>query len=176
MLLLQYLHKMNTVFFNYPYNTDKIAFTITDKPVAELKEQGIIEEQAVTLVRPYSEDMSLDELAKHNHPDKLKFNHPTEPTDVIFNIERVQMFYYNVLKEIRDDILNSLDKIQLRALLQKREDIVDEIEADKQKLRDLAKYVDYSKADSVFAASHVRPYILIVNYEDKYTYKLARGN
>lgn len=167
---------MNSIFFNYPYNTDKIALTVTEKTVDELKAEGVIEEQAVTLTRPFSADMPPEEEAKHNHPDKLIFNHPTEPTDVIFNMELVQMFYYNILKEIRNGILNSLDKIQLRALLQGRQDVVDQIEGDKQKLRDMKKYVDYSKVTSVLDATHVMPHILLVDYEDKYTYRLKRGS
>lgn len=162
---------MSIIFFNAPVGTPKVQFVNTDKSVAELVEADVIPANAATLVQP---EPSTDEgLAMLSHVDKLVFDSLENPTAVLFDMELVDMFWKDVYRECRAVIMKQLDVLQQRALVKGATDVVAQIEADKQSLRDIPASVDYATYPSFAATAEHNPVELFTDYEAKYSAALA---
>lgn len=162
---------MNIVYFNTPVGTTKVAFTITDKPVSELKAEGVIPNGSQTLVKPYNENMKAEESAKHTHIDKVVFDNQDNPTDIVFDLDLLKTYFLNLYKQVRANAFNVLDGYQTRALATNNTELVAEIEADKQALRDMPQSLDYSNAHTGLDVAKTYPAALLVDYEEKYKSK-----
>lgn len=165
---------MNVVYFNNPVGTNKVAFTITDKTVEELKQEGVIEAEAVTLVKPHDENMKAEEFAKHVHIDKVVFDDASNPTDIVFDLELLQLYYLDIFKQLRGHALKMLDAFQMRALIANKTSLVAEIEADKQALRDMPESLDYTNCTTAVDVVRTYPQALMVDYEEKYTARFSK--
>jgi hypothetical protein len=164
---------MNVVYFNSPVGTNKVVYTITDRTVDELKQEGVIEATATTLVKPYNEDMKAEEFAKHVHIDKVVFDDEDNPTDIVFDLELLQAYYLDIFKQLRGHALKMLDGFQTRALATNNTTLVADIEADKQALRDMPDDLDYSDCTTAVDVARTYPQALMVDYEEKYTARFS---
>ena len=164
---------MNVVYFNKPVGTNKVAYTITDKTVEELKQEGVIEAEATTLVKPHNENMKAEDYAKHVHIDKVVFDDATNPTDIVFDLELLQSYYLGIFKQLRGHALKMLDAFQTRALVANKTDLVAEIEADKQALRDMPDSLDYTACTTAVDVARTYPQSLMIDYEEKYTARFS---
>jgi len=164
------------IYFNNPQRPNKLSFIVTDKTVDYLKSQGIINNTATTLIKKFCDDEQSIEYAKQVHVDKLVFNNQDNPTDVVFDNELVQMYYIDIFRQIRKDSLDILDRLQMRAASQNYNDLVKDIETDKQLLRDIPTSLNYNKTMSIIDISQILPQSLLVNYEEKYSYQFERRN
>lgn len=162
---------MNIVYFNTPVGTTKVAFTITDKPVSELKAEGVIPHGSQTLVKPHNENMKAEESAKHIHIDKCVFDNQDNPTDIVFDLDLLKTYFLNLYKQVRANAFKILDGYQTRALVANKLELVEEIEADKQALRDMPQSLDYSNAHTGLDVAKTYPAALLVDYEEKYKSK-----
>lgn len=162
---------MNIIYYTYPEGTKKIAFTISDKKVAQLKEDGVIPKSSVVLVKK-KKDMKAEEFAKHVHIDKCVFDNYEKPKAIKFDMVLMKMYYLDLYKQIREIAFAALDNAQLRALAMSRQDLVDAIEADKRALRDLPKNLNLTKVKTAVELSRVYPKELLIDYEEKYRSKL----
>jgi len=162
---------MNIVFYTYPENTSKVAFTITDQSVDQLKQQGVIPGSSATLTKPYDEHIKSEEYAMLVHIDKVSFDNKTTPTKLIFDLEMLSMFYLNEYRQIRENVFKILDMYQLRAMVESKKEILDEIQIDKQILRDMPDNLDFSLAKSASEVLRVIPTSLTIDYEEKYRSK-----
>lgn len=162
---------MNIVYFNTPVGTTKVAFTITDKSVHELKAEGVIPNGSQTLVKPYNENMKAEESAKHTHIDKVVFDNQDNPTDIVFDLDLLKSYFLNLYKQVRSNAFKILDGYQTRALVANNSALVAEIEADKQALRDMPNSLDYSNAHTGLDVAKTYPAALLVDYEEKYKSK-----
>lgn len=165
------------VFYNHPKGTNRVAFTVTSETVENLMKRGVVEPGALTVVKPFKGDkMDEDTRAKLMHIDKVRFNSYTSPTDVEFDVEMLSMYYLNMYRQYRLNALNLLDTLEIRARSMNREDILEEIYKDKQILRDMPDNVDYSQVAIWQDVAIIIPQELLINYEEKYSYRFARGN
>ena len=113
---------MSIIFFNSPLGTPKVQFVNTDKSSASLKKAGIIPEGAVTLTVPMPK---TDEgLAKLAHVDKLTFDDMKNPTEVVWDMDLVDMFWKDVYRDCRAEIMGVLDILQQRGLVKGLTDVV----------------------------------------------------
>jgi hypothetical protein len=159
---------MNIVYFNTPVGTKKVAFTITDKSVHDLKAEGVIPNGSQTLVKPYNENMKAEESAKHIHIDKVVFDNQDNPTDIVFDLDLLKIYFLNLYRQVRSNAFKVLDGYQTRALVSNNSALVAEIEADKQALRDVPQSLDYSNAHTGLDVARTYPAALLVDYEEKY--------
>lgn len=164
---------MNVVYFNSPVGTNKVVYTVTDRTVDELKQEGVIEASATTLVKPYNEDMKAEEFAKHVHIDKVVFDDEDNPTDIVFDLELLQAYYLDIYKQLRGHALTMLDGFQTRALATNNTTLVADIEADKQALRDMPDDLDYSDCTTAVDVSRAYPQALMIDYEEKYSARFS---
>ena len=164
---------MNVVYFNSPVGTNKVAYTITDKTVEELKQEGVIDAEATTLVKLHDENMKAEEYAKHVHIDKVVFDDATNPTDIVFDLELLQSYFLNLYKQVRANAFKILDAYQTRALAANNTTLVADIEADKQALRDMPNSLDYSNVHTGLDVARTYPQALMVDYEEKYTARFS---
>lgn len=169
---------MKVIYFIPHSETNKLACTVSDKSVEQLKEGGVIPHESVTLTRPWTANLKdtfpLD-WAKMVHVDKLEFDDYTAPTKVEFDMELVRFYYIDVYKQIRSSRMRELDGLQLRALMQKRDDLVEEIEGIKQLFRDMPETVmaDISPLNNILSIADAIPVIFKIDYEAKYNGKLS---
>ena len=167
----------NIIYFKKDCYINKLSSIVTDKPVDELKTLGIIPQDAVTLVKPFVENCrEQDELtfAKQVHVDKLMFDDPVNPTDVVFDIELIKIHYINIFRQMRTSSLSILDRCQMRALALGYTDLVKDIEQEKQSLRDLPENLKYEDGCDIFDVSEMLPSCLLIDYEEKYTYEFNK--
>ena len=158
---------MKRIYWNEPVGTDKVVFMVTDKSVDDLKAAGIIPNDSKVLVKDATE-LKAEEYAKHAHIDKCLFDNPDNPTDIVFDLDLLKSYYVDYYKTIRANAFKLLDNLQLRAFISKKEDVLQEIEIDKQKLRDMPDNLDFSNANTAIEVSRVYPESLMVDYEQKY--------
>lgn len=143
---------------------------VTEKSLDQVKAEGIIPEEAAVLVTDHKEahEMKAEEYAKHVHIDKVKFDNYNKPSALVFDMDLLKAYYVDLYKRIRANAFGVLDGLQTRALAQKNDGLVNEIENDKQALRDMPDDLDYSKCKTAVDVSRVYPQALMVDYEQKY--------
>lgn len=161
---------MNIIFFNNPIGTNKINFTVTDKTVDSLKDDGVIPKNSVTLTKKYCEQMDQSEKAILVHIDKTMFDNYANPTRVIFDLDLVKMFFLDVYRLAREEAFKTLDILQLRAMIDGNKDILAKIEQDKIALRNMPDDVirKTEGLDCFLKINKVIPEILLVDYNSKY--------
>jgi hypothetical protein len=158
------------IYWNQPIGSKRIVFMVTEKSLDQVKAEGIIPEEAAVLIKDHKEphEMKAEEYAKHVHIDKVEFDNYDKPTDLVFDMDLLKTHYVSMYKDIRLNAFKVLDSLQTRALAQKNEGLVNEIENDKQALRDMPDDLDYSQSNTAVDVSRVYPQALMVDYEQKY--------
>jgi hypothetical protein len=145
-----------TIFYVFPTGTEKLANTTSDKEISELVSDGVIPSGSKYLEVPiYSESMSLDDQAKYSYVEYCSFDSYTNPTKVVVDFPSV-----------------ITDTMQQRALVTNKTTVVDEIEADKQLLRECINNIDPSKFTKGTDFRKYIPDILFVDYLAKYKSKV----
>lgn len=161
------------VFYNYPTNTDKICFTITEKSVNDLVEENVIPKDSKYVIEDFDENnKSTEYLAKLSHVDKLVFDDYVNPTKVEFDFDLLGFYFVQIYREIRSNVFVILDNLQIRALIKNKNDVVSLIEEDKQKLRDMPDNLNYSKCSKVSDVFRIVPEELLIDYKEKYEYMI----
>jgi hypothetical protein len=165
---------MNIVFFNNPIGTKKINFLVTEETVSKLKEDGIIPKRSAVLVKEYKEDMDDKERAFLVHIDKVEFDNYKKPTEVLFDLDLVRMFFVDIYRSVREESFKTLDSLQLRAIAANKLGVAASIEEDKQILRNMPDDVmkQISELDCFFKINQVIPKNILVDYREKYGYLL----
>ena len=162
-----------TIFYVFPAGTEKLANTTSDKEISELVSDGVIPSDSKYLEVPiYSESMSLDDQAKYSYVEYCSFDSYTNPTKVVDDFPSVITDIKEGLREFRKRSLVSLDTMQQRALVTNKTTVVDEIEADKQLLRECINNIDPSKFTKGTDFRKYIPDILFVDYLAKYKSKV----
>ena len=78
------------------------------------------------------------------------------------------------MRPIRNKKLESLDILQQRAMSLKKDDVIAEIEEDKQKLRECLNNIDIFKYNALDDFRTYVPDILYINYDVKYEPKISK--
>lgn len=159
------------IYWNQPIGSERVVFMVTEKSLDQVKAEGIIPEEAAVLITDHKEpgEMKAEEYAKHVHIDKVKFDNYDNPSALVFDMDLLKMHYLNLYKQIRSNAFQVLDSLQTRAMAQKNEGLINEIENDKQALRDMPEDLDYSQCKTAVDISRVYPQALMVDYEEKYS-------
>jgi hypothetical protein len=164
---------MKTIFFNFPVNTPKIAFTHSDKTVKQLKGLGVIDKDAAYVEYPLiDENSSREELSLIGMPDYLQFDNENNPTAVVFDMELIEVYILDLVRSQRSIAFNYLDNIQMRAMVRGRQSVVEAAEADKEILRNMPDEIDLSSATDYWTAYESVPNYLI-DFQEKYKADLA---
>jgi hypothetical protein len=158
------------IYWNHPIGSERIVFMVTEKSLDQVKAEGIIPNEAAVLIKDHKEphEMKAEEYAKHVHIDKVKFDNYDKPSALVFDMDLLKAHYVNLHKQIRANAFKVLDSLQTRALAQKNEGLIAEIENDKQALRNMPDDLDYSQCNTAVEVSRVYPQSLMVDYEQKY--------
>ncbi len=159
------------IFFTPVVETGKLATIISEKSVSELKDEGIIPVASSTLIKDY--DITDNEFMYNvYHVDFFRFDNPENPTNLIFNKEMFCIFYIENFRQKRNELFVNLDLMQNRALITNKLDVVAEIEADKQILRDMPDNFDFSSKVVAQDFYLNLPLEVFVDYKAKYEPKL----
>jgi hypothetical protein len=157
---------MKNIFFQFPEGTPKVALTVSDKSVEELKEIGVIPKSSKTVIKPFNKNPKAKELGMSIHVDKLKFNNNF--TDVEFDLELLALWFLDFYREIRVNVFKVLDMYQSRALAEGRQDLLEVINSDKQALRDLTTALDLQSCTTPEQIANKVPFELAIDYDEKY--------
>ncbi len=159
---------MHTVFFNYILGTEKLATVITEKSPELLMEEGVIPKGAAYLVKPLpSDDLPEEEQLKYKEVEYAYFDNYQSPTDVIVDYSAVMISLIDEMRDHRNKLLETLDLLQQRALIKGKARLVQEMEIDKQKLRDCLD-IDVSKYKCIADFKDYVPDIFFVDYKVKF--------
>ena len=165
---------MKTIFFNNPVGTEKIQFTVSNDSVKKLKADDIIPKESKTVSYPVITENSLKELKYLTaFPDRCTFDNMENPTEVVIDIELLNSFWLSETKAARLECLEVLDKLQMRALLSNKQDIVSQIEKDKQMLRDLPEKINFANVKTAEQGLNVIPVSDLQSEVYQYKYEAA---
>ena len=157
---------MKNIFFQFPEGTPKVALIVSDKSLKELKEMGVIPKSSKTVIKPFNKSPKAKELGMSSHVDKLKFNNNF--TDVEFDLELLALWFLNFYRAIRANAFKVLDMYQSRALAEGRQDLLEDINSDKQALRDLTTTLDLQSCTTPEQLANKVPFELAIDYDEKY--------
>ena len=85
----------------------------------------------------------------------------------------VDLWWKDVYRSCRTELLNTLDSLQTRALVKGLTSVVADMEVDKETLRNMPSSVDYSTATTFTETLATGPNALFVDYTEKYRTALA---
>ena len=163
---------MHTIFYNYLPGTPKLGTVVTDKSATELMKEGVIPEGAAHLVRPLrDENTSDEEMIKYMEIEYVHFDNYDNPKDIIIDYPAIMFSLINELRGRRNQVLEKLDKLQQRAVIRKKDALAEEIEEDKQKLRDCLN-IDVTKYKCLDDFRNYVPDLLYIDYEVKFSERL----
>lgn len=163
---------MSTIFYNHLPGTDKLATTVSELTPQELIDKGVIPKNAAYLVRPNLNDgMTEEEQMKYLEIEYAYFDDYKNPTKILVDYPAIMFSLIEEMRSRRNMVLNILDKLQQRALTKKNDILVEEIEQDKQALRDCLN-IDVTKYTCLDDFRTYMPDILCIDYKVKYEEKL----
>ena len=165
---------MKTIFFNDPVGTEKVVVTHSNNTIEELKTEGVIPNTAVTVSYDFiGDDSDNESRALVVFVDRVKFDNIENPTLVKFDRD---LLYAEILDDVRgyrNQRLQELDTLQLKALSKGLSDVVADIENDKQILRDIPANINFNSANNYPDAFLAVPRpILSQDFEENYRERL----
>lgn len=122
------------VFFQREKDSESLSVTITFDDPANLV--GLVIPEGCKYVALDFETPSEDDRLKFTHVDKVRFNNYDKPTKLVLDSDAFSEAIINKIRLLRTPLLSMLDNLQTRALIRGKTDLIQEIEADKQYLRD----------------------------------------
>lgn len=163
---------MSTIFYNHLPGTDKLATTVSELTPQVLIEKGVIPKGAAYLVTPGLENEQNDEeKVKYIEVEYTYFDDYEKPRVVLVDYPAVMFSLIEELRGPRNQRLEILDLLQQRAIAKRNDELIDEIEADKQALRDCLD-IDVTKYNSLVDFKNYIPDILFIDYKAKFEPKL----
>jgi hypothetical protein len=159
------------IFFTPVVETGKLATIISDKSVNDLKKEGIIPNNSLTLIKNFDES-NVDLQYSLYYIEYFTFNNNNVPTDIVFNKQLFEVYVLNCFREERKHTLAILDALQTRALLLNKPELVAEIEEDKITLRNIPNTIDWSNKLTVKDFYSNMPFETTIDYAAKYEEKL----
>lgn len=164
---------MKTIFFNYPVGSPKIAVITTDKHVSQLMGDEVIPKNAGYVEHDLiDENSNRNQLAMVGMVDHLKFDNVERPTRVLWDMDLIEVYINGLIRNQRGIAFGVLDTLAMRALTKGLTEVVAEIEADKQTLRDMPDTLDLSGATDYWTAYEAVPNAFI-DFDAKYNPKLV---
>ncbi len=106
-------------------------------------------------------------------PDRVLFDNINNPKKVIIDIELMNSFWLSETKDARLQCLKVLDVMQMRALLSNKTELLEEIEKDKQKLRDIPDKINFNEVKTISDIFNVIPLLDIQPEMYEYKYEAA---
>ena len=163
---------MHTIFYNYLPGTDKLATTVSELTPQQLIDKGVIPRGAAYLVRPNrSPDMPEEEQIKYIEIEYAAFDDYENPTEIVVDYPAIMFSLIEEMRGRRNQQLETLDLLQQRAIAKRKQDLVDEIEEDKQDLRDCLN-IDVTKFSCLDDFRYYMPDILAIDYKTKFESKI----
>jgi hypothetical protein len=154
---------MNKIFYTNPVFPNKVALIVTDKPVNQLIEMEILTPTSKYLINPEEGELMTYRISC------VKFDDVDNPTALIFDVDAIRQAYIEEVRKIRDDILSTLDYLQLRAIATNNTEAVTNIENDKELVRNLTDTIDYTTITEIRHIYTRIPPELLVDYKEKYS-------
>lgn len=115
------------------------------------------------------ENMSEEETLMVRHVNMVRFDNYDKPKKLILDYDAFAKVFTEKFREIRKGLMDKLDNLQTRALLRGKKDLIEEIEVDKQKLRDVTdplKTLTFTKPSDF---DGILNETLTTDYEAKYS-------
>jgi hypothetical protein len=161
---------MKAIFFNNPLGTEKLSVIVTEKTVEELVSSDVIPSKSKYVIEEITESETLnkEQQFKLLHVDKLRFDDYKKPTKVLIDTDLLTTSFIEALRYSRSFTLSTLDNLQVRAMVRGKDELVKEIEEDKQLFRDFTGKISYADYSFLSDYQNIFPDIFSINYEEKY--------
>lgn len=161
------------IFFTPIPDTGKLATVVSDKQPKDLIKDGIIPSNSKFVIETL-DSSNWDQQAAIYHIEYMKFDNPTNPQRIVLNKDMLAVALIEDIRGRRVEQLEVLDGLQFRASVMGLADLVDEIEADKEVLRNLPSTIDFIGRDTVRDMYDVSPVEIFINYSEKYGPKFKK--
>lgn len=158
------------VFFQRDKQSQPLSVVITNENPENLVGK-IIPEGCKYLAVEFDNPTKEDKI-KFTHVDKVLFNDYENPTKLILNSVAFSESIVDKIRAIRIPILAQLDSLQTRALIKGKTELVEEIEQDKQYLRDCTDKIKSRNFSKISELNKKLDPALTTDYEAKYGKKI----
>jgi len=155
------------IFFTLIPGTSKLSSVLTDKTPKQLVAEGIIPADSKYVVETYNRD-NLDQRGVIYHIEYMKFDNPTNPQRLVLDKDMLAVALLQDVRTRRQEHLEVLDNLQFRANIMGKQDLVDDIEADKARLRNLPANINFEGKNTIRDMYDIDIVELFVNYNEKY--------
>ena len=149
-------------FHNPEFVVSNLNVIETEKSVDELKEIGVLTDDCSFLALP------KDATVPTTYTEYLTFDDMDNPSEIIYNMDLARSDYLEDIRGERNQILEKLDKIQMRLIGQGRTEDVQKAEKDKEVLRNITESLPLDSAKTVEELYMIKPPELSIDYEYKY--------
>lgn len=161
------------IFFTPIPGTNKLASVITDETPEHLISEGIIPADSKYVIVSYNQE-SLEQRAALFHIEYMRFDNPNNPKQIVLDKDMLAVALLQDVRTKRLELLEELDYLQFRASVVGKKDLVDEIEADKARLRNLPSNIDFSDKNTIPDMYNIDVVDIFVNYNEKYESRLKK--
>lgn len=158
------------VFFQRDKESQSLSVLITNGKPEDLI--GIIIPEGCKYLSVDFDDPTEEEKLKFIHIDKVLFDNYNEPTKLIFNSKAFSDHFVKQIRRIRSSLLKTLDNLQTRALVKGKSELIEEIETDKQYLRDCTDKIKSGTFKNLLDLKKKLDPALTTDYEAKYGKKI----
>lgn len=161
------------VFFPQDKDSKKLSVVVVETDPQSLV-GTTIPEGCKYVVMEFEEFKNLGEEDRlsYIHVDKAKFDNYKNPRKVVLDYQALAEEFLAKYRAIRSSALEKLDSLQVRAMLREKNDLVKEIESDKQLLRDSTKKALSRKFKSPSDFDNLVDDSALVDYEEKYSKRI----
>lgn len=161
------------IFFTPIPETGKLATMVSDKHPNDLIQEGIIPADSKYVV----ETLDVNNKEQHAtiyHIEYMRFDNPTNPQQIVLNKDMLAVALIEDIRTKRSEQLADLDGLQFRASIMTNTNLVDEIEADKEILRNLPATINFDSKGTIKDMYSIAPVELFINYNEKYGPKFKK--
>jgi hypothetical protein len=167
----------NIIFYNPIPGTTKLASILTDMDVHHFIDIGTIPSKSKYYIELYDHE-NLDQRAMLYHIEYLRFDNFDNPQKVVLDKDMLSIAILEDVRTKRVEQFRVLDGLQVRASMMGKQNIVDEIEHDKNILRDLPNSINFDGKNSIkelYKIDAAELFVeLFVDYKEKYEPKFKK--
>lgn len=162
---------MKKIYYYYDPEDGRLISIISDLTWPELKRNIGLREKWPCVEKEFNlENFQTEDFLKMQMIEYLRLD--LDKNEILVNSDKLRVGYLDLIKKLRTDILSKLDLYALRAISSGKNELVIEIERDKQSLRDLPTKFNFLVIYTLKDFISILPAELLIDYDDKYKSKL----
>jgi hypothetical protein len=162
---------MKKIYYYIDKNSPELVLcTISTESWDEISKKLGLSRADLVVEKIIEPNLPTEEYLKMYYMQYLRWNQSN--TDIEIDVDKVQIAFLEELRKERSKKLEELDILAIRAISKNLIEVAQEIDADKQILRDLPLTFNFKFIDTLKKFWSLKPPELLVDYYDKYKSRL----